>query len=40
MDGRFSDLLRLLKNAYKSDSYASHLEHHFNATTSYTDLRK
>ena len=40
MDGHFSDLLCLLKNVQKSDSFAAHFEHHFNATTSRTDLRK
>ena len=39
MDGHFSDLLRLLKNGQKSDSFAAYFEHHFNATTSRTDLR-
>ena len=40
MDGHFSDLLRLLKNRQKSDSFAAHFEQHFNNTTSRTDLRK
>ena len=40
MDGHFSDLLRLLKNRQKSDSFAAHFEQHFNTTTSHTDLRK
>ena len=40
MDGHFSDLLRLLKNGQKSDSFAAHFEQHFNTTTSPTDLRK
>ena len=40
MDGHFSDLLRLLKNGHKSDSFAAHFEQHFNTTTSRTDLRK
>ena len=40
MDGHFSDLLRLLKNGQKSDSFAAHFEQHFNTTTSRTDLRK
>ena len=35
-----SDLLRLLKNGQKSDSFAAHFEHHFNSTTSHTDIRK
>ena len=40
MDGHFSDLLRLLKNGQKSDSFSAHFEQHFNTTTSRTDLRK
>ena len=40
MNGHFSNLLRLLKNGQKSDSFAAHFEHHFNTTTSRTDLRK
>ena len=40
MDGYLSDLLRLLKKGQKPDSFASHFEQHFNATTSRTDLRK
>ena len=40
MDGHFSDLLRLLKNGQKSDSFAAHFEQHYNSTTSRTDLRK
>ena len=40
MDSHFSDLLRLLKNVQKSDSFAAHYEQHFDATTSCTDLRK
>ena len=40
MDGHFSDLLRLLKNGQKSDSFVAHFEQHFNTTTSRTDLRK
>ena len=40
MDGHFSDLLRLLKNVHKSDSFASHFEQHINTTTSCKDLRK
>ena len=40
MDGHFSDLLRLLKNGQKSDSFASHFEKHYNSTTSRTYLRK
>ena len=34
MDGHFSDLLRLLKNGQKSDSFAAHSEQQFNTTTS------
>ena len=40
MDGHFSNLLRLLKNRQKSDSFAAHFGQHFNDTTSSTDLRK
>ena len=40
MDGNFSNLLRLLKNGQKSDSFATHFKHHFNATQSHKDLRK
>ena len=39
LDGNLSDLLRLLKNGQKSDSFAAHFKQHFNATTSSTDLR-
>ena len=40
MDGHFYEILRLLKNGQKSDSFAAHSEQHFNTTTSCTDLRK
>ena len=40
MDGHFSDLLRLLKNGQKPDSFAARFEQHFNATMSHTDIRK
>ena len=40
MEGHFSDLLRLLKNGQKSDSFAAHFEQHFNSTTTRIDLRK
>ena len=40
MDGHFSEILRLLKNGQKSDSFAAHSEQHFNTTTARTDLRK
>ena len=39
MDGHLSDLICLLKNGQKSDSFAVHFEQHFSATTSRTDLR-
>ena len=39
MDGNFYDLLRLLKNGQKPDSFATHFEQHFNSTMSHTDLR-
>ena len=38
MDVHFYDLQRLLKNRQKSDSFAAHFVHHFNTTTSRTDL--
>ena len=40
MDGHFSDLLYLLKNGKKSDSFSDYLELHFNTTMSRTDLCK
>ena len=40
MVGHFYDLLRLLKNVQKSDSFAAHLEQHFKSTASFTHLRK
>ena len=40
MDGHLSDLLCLLNNGQKSDSFSAHFEQHFNTTTSRTDLRK
>ena len=38
MDVHFSNLLRLLKNGQKSDSFAVHFKQHFNTTTSQTYL--
>ena len=40
MDGHLSDILRLLKNRQKSDSFAAHCEQHFNTTTPRKELRK
>ena len=40
MDGHFSDVLRLIKNRKKYDSFAAHFEQQFNSTMSRTDLRK
>ena len=40
IDGHFSDLLRLIKNRQKSDSFAAHFKQHFNANTSRTDICK
>ena len=40
INGRFSDLQRLLKNGQKTDSFAAHFVQHFNNTTSRTHLRK
>ena len=40
IDGHFSDLLRLIKNRLKPDSFAAIFGHNFNTTTSRIDLRK
>ena len=40
MDGHLSDLLRLLNNGQKSDSFSAHFKQNFNDTRSRTDLRK
>ena len=40
MYGHFSDILPLLKNVQKLDSFATHFEHHFNTIASSTDIRK
>ena len=40
MDGNLSDLLRLLNNGQKSDSFAAHFEKYFNTFMSRTDIRK
>ena len=40
MDGHFSDILRLLKNRQKVDSFAAHFEQHFNNPTSRIYIRK
>ena len=40
MDVHFYDLLLLLKNWQKSDSFAAHFEQHFKYNMSYTYLRK
>ena len=40
MDGYFSNLLRLLKNGKKSDSFAAHSKQLFDATAEFTYLRK
>ena len=39
MDGHFSDLLRLLKNGQKSNSFTAHFEQHLKSATSRTELR-
>ena len=39
MDSNFSDLLRLLKNGQKYDSFADHFEQHFKYTKKCIDLR-
>ena len=38
MDSHFYDLLRLIKNGQKSESFAAHSEQNFNTTTSHTYL--
>ena len=40
LDGNLLDLLCLLKNGQKSESFAAHFGQHFNSTTSRTDLCK
>ena len=40
MNGHLSDLLCLLKNGQKSDSFADYFKQHFNANTSCTYIRK
>ena len=40
MDDHFSDLIRLLKNVHKLDSFAAHSEQHFNATKPLKYLHK
>ena len=40
MDGNLFDIIRLLKNRQKSESFAAHSKHHFNTTTSHTDIHK
>ena len=40
MDGHFSNLLRLIKNKQKPNSFAAHFDQHFNTTTSRTYLCK
>ena len=40
MDGNFSNLLCLIKNRPKPDSFSAHFKQNFNATTSRTYLRK
>ena len=40
MDGHFSNLLRILKNGQKLDSFAAHFEQHFKSTKSLTELHK
>ena len=39
-DGNFSNILRLLKNGQKPDSFAAHFEQHFKSTMSRSDLHK
>ena len=40
MDGHFSDILHLLRNGQKPDSFAAHLEQNFNSSMSLTYLCK
>ena len=40
MYSHLSNILRLLKNTQKSDSFDAHSEQQFNGTTSRTDIRK
>ena len=40
MDGHLSNLLRILKNEQKLDSFAAHFEQHFKSTKSLTELHK
>ena len=40
MDGHLSDILRLLKNGQKSDSFSDHFEQYFNFTKYPTYLYK
>ena len=40
MDGRFSNLIHLLKRGQNSDSFAAHFEQNFESNTPCTDLRK
>ena len=40
MDFHFSNILRLLKNGQKYDSFAAHLEQHFKSTKKRIYLRK
>ena len=40
MDSNLSDILRLLENRKKLDSFDAHYEQNYNATASHTDIRK
>ena len=40
MCGYFYDILRLIKNGQKYDSFSAHFEQQFKFTTSRTDLKK
>ena len=40
MDVHLSDILYLLKNGKKYDSFDAHFEHHFKSNKSHKDLRK
>ena len=40
MNGHLSDLLHLLKNGQKLDSFSAHFEQHLNSTLSHIELRR
>ena len=40
MDGHLANILGIIKNGQKYDSFSAHFEQHFKYTTSHTDLLK